>query len=185
MDMQVARKLFDQKVRKGIFNPVNRHLSLEPEDRMQTAVGLVWKLYAEHAADGEVLDDALLVHACRLRAIDWSRHLGPGGSKKDICDPRNKQERLTLEDIGYARWLKHDPTSAITSALDLGRWYNSLEEGDQELLELRVRGETLKGVGRALGKSTSWVFSRCKKLGEELAQYADASDGEQYAAAAE
>jgi hypothetical protein len=184
-----ARDAFALKVERGIFDPVARHLREDlRDDRLAEGVALTFEKYAKEAEQGVLLDDALLVHVCRLRATDLSRRVaGAGGChpKRDVYDPRNKLELVPSEDVGYARRLRHDPTLAITSALDLGRWFHALDVEDQELLRLRARGDTLGEIGRAIGRSTSWVFARCKRLGEELAENAGIGMEERFAAAAE
>jgi hypothetical protein len=52
-------------------------------------------MYARYAERGELLDDAILVHACRQRATDPSRyfvHCDGYKRKKDVLDPRNFME---------------------------------------------------------------------------------------------
>jgi hypothetical protein len=173
MDQEVARKMFDEKVRRGIFNPVFRHVPFDAEDRMQDALGLTWRLFAQHAADGELLDDALLVHSCRLRAIDLSRHVAGGCSKRDALDPRNRMvvELVHIDggDIGWAEPFDANPLKKIISALDLGLWVSGLDEQDRRLLELRMAGHTLEEIGGELDMSTSTVCKRCRELGQVLA----------------
>lgn len=173
MDQEVARKLFDEKVRRGIFNPVFRHVPFDAEDRMQDALGLTWRLFAQHAADGEVLDDALLVHCCRLRAIDPSRHVAGGSSKRDALDPRNRAvvELVNVDtgDLGWAEPFAANPQKKIISALDLAVWVSALDDADRRLLELRMAGHTLEEIGEELGVSTTTVCKRCRELGQALA----------------
>ena len=74
--------------------------------------------------------------------------------------------------LGRPAPLKHEPTPAITSAFDLGRWFHALDAEDQELLRRRARGDTFEELGCAMGRSTSRVFARREKLGEQLAENA-------------
>ena len=102
MDLQQARSAFENHVRSGMFKPVARHLQHDTEDRMQEGIGQTWRLYREQAERGHQADPALLVHACRLRAQDFSRTLANDRTQKlrDVCDPRNQAGgRVALLDI--------------------------------------------------------------------------------------
>lgn len=69
---------FENKIRRGIFNPVARFLPEEVrEDRLQDAIAQTWAMYERYAERGELLEDAILVHSCGLRATDPSRHYVP------------------------------------------------------------------------------------------------------------
>ena len=68
--------LFTDKVRRGIFKPVARHLTDEAtaEDRLQSAICMTWLMFARYAAERNVvLSDGILVHSCRQRAVDLDR----------------------------------------------------------------------------------------------------------------
>ncbi len=96
-----VKHLFDEKVRRGIFQPVARHLREDlVEDRLAEGVGMAFEQYVKSVAEGRPMDDGLLVHACHLRAIDLGRRLaGAGGSqpKRDVYDERHyKEGRLEL-----------------------------------------------------------------------------------------
>lgn len=171
------RAAFEEKVRRGIYDPIRRHLPVHvAEDRLQEGLGLTWKLFADHAEKGELLDDALLVHACRLRAVAPSRSVVPadGARKKDVYDERNrlsgKVALVPIDDIGYAEPFCANPTAKLDSALDLAAWLASVEPGDRELLELRVEGYGLPEIAEKTGWSTSTIFARLRKLGLELAE---------------
>ena len=75
MTQEEIRSSFDQKVRKGLFRPVARHiLSLaDAEDRLQEAVCMTYEMHARYAERGQVLDDAILVRSCKQRATDLGR----------------------------------------------------------------------------------------------------------------
>ena len=74
MTLESIRSSFDEKVRRGMSRPITRRLHADmAEDRSQEALALVYMQYRRHAEQGHVLDDALLVHAARLRAEDLSR----------------------------------------------------------------------------------------------------------------
>jgi len=151
------RAAFEDKIRRGIFKPIERHLHEDiREERMQEALGLTWRLYAEQAERGEILDDALLVHACKLRAIDLSRYVAQcdgGQRKRDVFDLRNylagRVEVLRLDglyeeedddgekhrlenkqekpvSIGFAEVRCNNPLRKIHSAIDLTAWLAQL-----------------------------------------------------------
>ena len=68
------------KVARGMFQPVARHLRTDiAEDRLTEGIAMAFETYAKSVAKGALLHDAILVHACRLRAGDVvPRHLrGP------------------------------------------------------------------------------------------------------------
>lgn len=195
MTNEEIRGKFEQKVRAGIFRPVIRFITAgDPEERLAEAVAMTFELYARKATAGVLLDDALLVHHCRLRAVDLGRHLVRGGQRaRDAMDPRNYHRgRLELlridglpgedgdfkgeEDgnviIGLADGLAHDPTPKIVSAIDLARWAETLREHDRALLAARYAGCTLSEMATAMDSSISGVFVRLKLLGGELAHRA-------------
>jgi hypothetical protein len=195
MTDQQINELFAEKVARGIFRPVLRHVSgHDPEERLAEAVALTFELFAGKARAGVLLDDALLVHHCRLRAIDLGRQLVRGGQRKrDAMDPRNfHQGRVELlrldgvpdEDgelpgeeqgdlvIGLAEGLADDPSAKLISAIDLERWAGSLPEVDRAVLSARYRGHTLQETAEAMDSSISAVFARLKRLGVELADRA-------------
>lgn len=178
-----ARDLFAAKVACGIFRPVARHLREDlREDRLAEGIGLTFEVYQRYAERGVFIDDALLVHACRLRAIDLGRHVAHGAqSKRDVLDERNYHEgkvevlHLGLEPgeddgwIGFAPQLNTNPTSHIVSAISLERWLSSLPPRDRLILSLRQAGHPRRGIGLQTGSSTSAVFQRLRELGTELA----------------
>jgi hypothetical protein len=185
MNLDSIRSSFDQKVRAGIFNPIRRHLASDiAEDRLQEGIGLTWAMYLRAAEQGKELDDALLVHSCRLRAADLGRFVAPadGHRKQDVFDLRNqREEKVALvplkaaehANIGFAERGNINPVMKILSAINLGKWLSGLEEQDRQMLELRAAGFTLEETGEKMGLSTSAVFSRCKRLGVELAEHAE------------
>ena len=195
MTTEEIREQFEKKVRAGIFRPVIRHITgNDPEERLAEAVAMTFELYARKAKAGVVLDDAVLVHHCRLRAIDLGRQLVKGGQRlRDAMDPRNfHRGRLELlridgipdedgdlhgeEDgnvvIGLADGLAQDPTPRIIGAIDLERWARTLPEGDRAVLAARYQGHTLQETAEAMDSSISAVFARLKRLGGELAHRA-------------
>ena len=190
MNLETIRSSFDQKIRSGMFKPITRRLHADmAEDRSQDALALVYEQYRRHAERGEILDDALLVHAARLRAEDLSRQIVPAGGKARkgcVMDLRNYIEgkveifrldkilhdREECELLGLADSLAANPVRKILSAIDLEAWIASLPEDDQVLLSLRMAGHRLKSIARRLGIRTERAWSRCRRLGHELAERA-------------
>jgi len=188
--LDTIRSSFNQKIRNGMFRPIVRRLHADiAEDRSQDALGLVYQQYVRHAEQGHILDDALLVHAARVRAEDLSRQVVLcGGKARKTCamDPRNyfegKTEVLRLDQLlqdkeecellGLAESLAANPLRKIVSAIDLEAWISSLPEDDQVLLSMRMAGHRLKSIARRLGIRTEKAWSRCQRLGHELAERA-------------
>jgi hypothetical protein len=184
MDLQAARTRFDDHIRRGIFAPIARHLGLDAADRMQEGMALTWKLYREHAERGHELDPALLVHACRLRAIDLSRNLANDRRQRlrDAYDPRNQAAgRVALlavdahgrgNALGMAGATCINPTTKLDSAIDLSAWLDTLTSGDRSLMELRAEGFTWKEAGAVMGMPLRSAYDRGHKLGIDLARRA-------------
>jgi hypothetical protein len=152
-------------------------------------LGLVYQQFVRHAEKGEILDDALLVYAARVRAEDLSRQVVlSGGQSRKTCamDPRNYfegrtevlrldqllQDKEECELLGLADSLTANPVRRIVSAIDLEAWISSLPDDDQVLLSMRMAGHRLKSIGKKLGLRTERVWSRCRQLGYELAERA-------------
>ncbi len=197
------RRAFEAKIRRGIFRPVERHLHEEiREERMQEALGLTWKLYIERAQRGEILDDALLVHVCRLKAIDLSRRVVESDHQplRDAFDVRNyfagrvevlrvggiheddildEGHRRDTEDrplsLGLAQMRCINPARNIHSAIDLTAWLADLPAEELHMLELRAEGYTLEETAATLGVSITTVFKTCRRLGLLLGEHADIS----------
>ncbi len=184
--------LFAQKVARGIFDPVARHITgNDREERLAEAVAMTFELFARKARAGVLLDDALLVHHCRLRAVDLGRQLVHGGQRKrDVMDPRNyhqgRVEVLHLDGLpdedgafpgeedlavhaALVDGLTRDPRPELDSALDLTSWLATLPAGDQAMLAARYEGRTLDEIAKVRGVTISPVFQRLKRLGAELA----------------
>jgi hypothetical protein len=190
MTLESIRSSFDEKVRRGMFRPITRRLHADmAEDRSQEALALVYEQYRRHAEQGHILDDALLVHAARLRAEDLSRTVvGCEGRAKKFCvmDVRNyidgKVEVLRFDKIvadhdeanmlGLAEAMAANPVRKLVSAIDLEAWLAGLSEDDQVLLSMRMAGHGWVEIGSALCISGSSAWSRCRNLGRELAERA-------------
>jgi DNA-directed RNA polymerase specialized sigma24 family protein len=190
--MQALQQQFSTLVERGAFESVRRHLTpIDQDDRMAEAIGQVWAMAARKAELGIKLDNALLVHAVKLRAIDHRRQLPRGGQpRRDALHLANfidgkvvvhRLDGLLDEDGEYtgegdtelqSAWLaasSADPATALASALDLRDWMARLPEEDQQLLTARFTGYTLGEMAVETNRSVSAVFARLKKLGAELA----------------
>jgi len=191
----VLKVEFGDKVQRRLFEPVRQLLHVEQDDRMQEGIGMTWEQYlGKEEKTGEVMDDALLVHVCRQKATDFSRHLvRRTHTLRDASDPRNyhlgRTELLHLDglpdedgayraegdtsiQLGLALHLSENPVEKLVSAIDLLDWLRSMEPEDLELLGLRQYGFTLEEIAKASGCSTTQVFSRLKALGLALADRA-------------
>jgi hypothetical protein len=190
MTLESIRSSFDEKIRRGRFKPIVRRLHADmAEDRSQEALALVYEQYRRHAEQGHILDDALLVHAARLRAEDLGRQIVPcdGVARKTcVMDVRNyidgKVEVLRLDKIvsdhdeanmlGLAEVMANNPARRIVSAIDLQAWLASLPDDDRALLSMRMAGHGWVEIGAALCISGSSAWSRCRNLGRALAERA-------------
>ena len=187
------RAAFNNKVRRGIFAPVARHLPSEiAEERLQDAVAQTYEMYRRYGLEKNiVVPDAVLVHFCRLRATDANRYFVPSAGycrRKCALDWRNfrdgRVEILHLDGaldadegsaegdrelLGLAQAECGASTRKIHSAIDLLDWLDGLVESDQQMLAGRMAGFTLQEVAGDIGVSLATVFARTKKLGKELA----------------
>ena len=168
------QKAFTEKVQKGIFNPIARVISFNIEDRLADAIGQTWAFYRRKADEGHLVDDALLVHHCKLRAIDLGRSVVPAGGWKcrDVMDPRahrsGKVEVVELED-GYAVEDGLSPGNKLNSAIDLESWLTNLNERDQAIIGCKLKGMNTSETARELGISITGAYQRERKLGRDLA----------------
>ncbi len=197
MNHQEINEEFERKVRRGIFKPVDRFISdrNEAEDRLQDAICATWKTYRRYATKkGKILDDALLVHACRLRAIDPGRRfVGASGTfcrNQDVLDPRVYQSGLATvlrldwedidegrngrhsEEVGLAREVADDPEDRWNSALDLRRWVGEQTFQAQSILARKMEGSTTKEVAHELRLPYLVTWRKEKALGADLASRA-------------
>jgi DNA-directed RNA polymerase specialized sigma24 family protein len=186
---------FTTLMERGAFEPVRRHLSpVDQDDRMAEAVGQVWALAARRAALDIKLDNALLVHAVKLRAIDHRRQLPRGGQpRRDVLHLANfidgrvivhRLDGLLDENQEFTRdgdtdlqsaWLaatSADPADQLASAIDLKGWLAGLDDADRLAVEARYSGMTLSEIATATGRSVSAVHGRLKTIGAELALHA-------------
>ena len=184
---------FTKKVKRGMFNPVQRHLT-DPtlaEDRLQDAICQTWRMYRSYALDkGKVLDDGILVHSCRQRATDLARAFVPAGGRQqslDVMSPvayrAGKVEVLRLDGINLENdndlpwcpqvgWAEEEalrPERNLNSALDLEAWLGDLTHRDRHLLEAKAAGIETTKTAADLDLPYGVAYRRGKELGKELA----------------
>ena len=197
MNQQEINEEFEDKVRRGIFNPVDRFITNrdEAEDRLQEAICQTWETYTRYATEkGKILDDALIVHRCRLFAIDQPRRFvkadGTHCRNQDVLDPRVYQTGLAVvlrldwdevdeghngrhsQEVGLAREVAADPTHKLNSALDLEKWIGELSHRDRHIMEAKWVGIETKQIAHDLDLSHATAWRIEKKLGYALAQRA-------------
>jgi hypothetical protein len=191
MNLETIRSSFDLKIRSGMFKPITRRLHADmAEDRAQEGLALTYEIYRQHALQGDVLDNALLVFSARVRAEDLGRNVVRcNGRARKFCvmDERNyhegKVEMLRLSGIladqqneenvlGLAEVLAANPVRKIVSAIDLQAWLAELSAEDRQLLSMRMAGCGWNEIGNELAISGSTAWARCRRLGYELAERA-------------
>lgn len=188
---ETLKEQFTRLLEKGAFDPVRRYLSpIDADDRLAEALGMVWALALRKAEAGIRLDDALIVHAVRLRAQDLRRQLPRGGqARRDVMHRANfidgKVEVLHLDGhmdedgdfaneedravhLAISQRTSRDPAPFLDSAIDLTAWLAELEDEDRTIVAARYAGESLKEIGAATGRSISATFSRLRCLGRDL-----------------
>ncbi len=188
MTQEDVNMAFEEKVKKRIFDPVSRFLTdaSTSEDRLQTALCLTWLMFSVYALNkGKILSDGILVHHCKLRAVDLDRNFCPADGRircQDVLDPRpfrdghvkvhrleHHREPDRASEIAYAEAMAIRPERKWNSALDLESWIEEQTSFDQVLLGKKMEGHTLSTIAEDLGVSLSVVDYRSKKLGHELA----------------
>ena len=194
MNQDEFRESFGNLVRRGAFKPVARHITgPDPEERLQDSICQTFEMAARYAERGQALDDAILVHSCRQRALDLKRRFvktDAQPARDALHRPNYTQGKVAVYRIdglvnpetgefiaqnevealvpGLATALQVNPQRDIISAVDLERFLNGLPEQDQALLEMRMAGSTLKESAEKLDLSISTVWARLKKLGLAL-----------------
>ena len=197
MNQQEINEEFEDKIKRGIFNPVARFITnrVEAEDLLQDAICSTWATYSRYATEkGKVLDDALLVHRCRLFAIDQGRRFvganDTRGRNQDVLDPRVYASGLAVvlrldwedvdeghsgrhsQEVGLAREVAADPTHKLNSALDLETWLGELSHRDRHLMEGTWVGVDARQLAHDLDLPHTTAWRRQQKLGHELARRA-------------
>jgi DNA-directed RNA polymerase specialized sigma24 family protein len=192
---ETLKQQFTRLVVNGAFDAVHRRLSsIDADDRLAEALGMVWALALRKSEAGIRLDDALVVHAVRLRAQDLRRQLPRGGqARRDVMHRSNSVDGRVevlhldglLDDDGdfaseedraihlaISQRTSRDPAPFLDSAIDLGAWLAQLEDDDRAIVAARYGGDSLKEIGAATGRSISGVFSRLRELGNAVADRA-------------
>ena len=195
MDQQQINEEFSDKIKRGIFNPVRRHIKIdhEAEDLWQDAVAQTWSMYSRYARDKDtVLDDAILVHSCRQRATDLGRRfvgtMGAHCTNQDVMDARAYRDGLvkvyklngTHDDeqidetdraieVSLAESLAVALEDQWISAIDLQRWVGEQCFQDQAILSGKMEGKTTKEIAHESHLPYIVTWRKEKALGQELA----------------
>ena len=194
MTTEELNQQFSDKVKRGIFRPVDRFISdrAEAEDRLQDSICQAWEMFVRYGTEKDkVLDDGILVHKCRLSATDKGRRFvkanGARCRNQDTLDPRAYQSALATvlrldwedvdegrngrrsEEVGLAREVAADPTHKLNSALDLEQWLGTLSHRDRHIMEGKWLGVTTRQIAHDLDLNylTAWRLE--KQLGRDLA----------------
>ena len=198
MTHEQANCAFTEKLEAGVLDKLPATITNEVhrEDRVAEAVALVWEAFSRKAVeDDEVMDDALMFHAARLRAVDYARHFVRRGRRRclDVLDPRayhrghvevhhiDLQRETDLQcpsdhlDVLAAagRVNRITPEQEAAFRLDGRSFLDELPETDRELLSRRAAGEKLAGIGSKLGWSTTKTCRRLKALELEYRRHFD------------
>lgn len=194
MDQEKINEEFNDKVCRGIFNPVRRQIKIdhEAEDRWQDAVAQTWWMYSRYAREKDtVLCDAILVHSCRQRATDLERFFVPAeGTRRcqDTMDPRAYRDgHVTIYqlngthddeqadetdrsiDAALTESLAVAPEDQWISAIDLQTWVGDQTFQDQEILAGKMEGRGTKDVAHKLHLPYMATWRKEKALGHKLA----------------
>lgn len=194
VDENDIKEKFGIMVKKGVFKSVARFISSDTEERLAEGIAQVFELYRRNALQGVELEPAILVCACRRRAVDLSRHLAKGSNKlTDVMSPRAfHQGRVELlhvdglpgddgevdgegdHEIEATVFDRENanPTVTIISTISLGEWLAKLTDEDVRLVALRLQGHGLVEIASEVGKAVSTVCHRLQQLGEDLAAHA-------------
>ncbi len=196
-----VNEAFTAKFNAGMFHPIQRHVTNhpDPDDRFGEGVAVAWDFYRRKAEQDEIVDDALLVHAAKMGAIDYThRWVGGTGRRRDVmnelCYFLGETEILRLDGIGddeeglhktgnehgiqnYLDTISFEATrnveAHLVSGLDLGRWMDEQAENDQTMLAMRQVGHSLAETAGAVGCSVSKTSRRLLDLGLDLAEAAE------------
>ena len=192
----LVHRQFDRLMRRGAFNPIRRFLTgTDADDRLAEGVAMSYEAALRKADQGVLLDDAIVILAARLRAIDIRRGFVKGGQpRRDALHRANYTDGRTevfhidgFEDEadGWPRegdvdlqiaWLAAtslEPAEQLTAAVDLDSWLTGLPTADRELLAGRLAGYSLQELASHTDRSITSVFQRLRDLGTDLAHHAD------------
>ncbi len=165
-------EIFGEKVRRGLFAPVARHVYdyPDPEDRLQDAIAQTWMLYRRNALErGQILSDAVLTVACKRYARDYRSRFVPGERCKraeDVLDPRAVRYgvRLTSDDAASTR---DDPDLSLAYQALRGE----LGDLDRDVLDGLLDGRTTRDLGAELNLSSSSVTRRTAFIRAKAAKH--------------
>jgi hypothetical protein len=192
---EALHEQFTNLIEQGAFDRLRRYVtSTDQDDRMAEAIGQTWAMAARKAELGIKMDNALIVHAVKLRAIDHRRQLPRGGQPRrdalhfsNFVDGKVEIHRIDglLDDDGnftrecdnllQVAWLAAtslDPADQLASAIDIDAWLTSLDDADRELLAGRLAGFSLQELASRTNRSITSVFTRLRDLGGDLATFA-------------
>jgi hypothetical protein len=192
---EALHEQFTNLIERGAFDRLRRYVTTnDQDDRLAEAIGQVWAMASRKAALGIRMDNALVVHAVKLRAIDHRRHLARGGQPRrdalhfsNFVDGKVEIHRIDglLDDDGnftrecdnvlQVAWLAAtslDPADQLASAIDIDAWLASLDDADRELLAGRMAGFSLQELASRSDRSITSVFQRLRDLGADLAAHA-------------
>jgi hypothetical protein len=193
--VEQVQQQFSSLMQKGAFEPIRRFLTgADADDRLAEGIAMVYETAVRKAAQGVAMDDALVVYAARLRAIEIRREFVKGRQpRRDALHRANYTDGRTevfhidgFEDesgawpregdvglqVAWSSALTHDPAAEILSALDLDGWLNTLATADQALLADRLAGRSLQEIAWRSDRSITSVFQRLRVLGAGLARQA-------------
>lgn len=193
--VEQVQEQFAGLMARRAFEPVRRHLTgSDADDRLAEGIGMAFEMAMRKAQQGVRLDDALLVHAVRLRAVEIRRQFVKGGQpRRDALHRANYTDGRTevfhidgFEDEDgvwsregdvalHAIWFaaaSWNPELILAAAVDLKNWLVSIGQEDRHMLAARLAGYSLQEIASKTDRSTSAVFARLRVLGTELAQRA-------------
>ena len=189
MTLEEANCAFTEKLLSGVLDKLPAMVTNEihREDRVAEATALTWETFTRKAVEDDlVMDDALIFHAAKLRAVDYGRRFVRNGGRprQDVHDPRAyhlglvEVHRIDLQheadldcpadhiDVLAAAGKVNRTTPEAEAAfrVDGRSFLAELPETDRELLSRRAAGETQGAIGVELGWSTTTVCRRLKHL---------------------
>lgn len=193
--VEQVQQQFSALMQKGAFEPIRRFLTgADADDRLAEGIAMTYETALRKAEQGVAMDDALVVYAARLRAIEIRREFVKGRQpRRDVmCHANYVDNRVQVlhldgfEDesdgwpregdvglqVGWAAALTDDPTEKLDSALDLAAWLATLNIRDRRLLADRLAGMSLQEVAQRADVSLTRAFQRLRQLGGELATHA-------------
>jgi len=190
-----VNETFTEKIERGIFHPVLRHLTRlqDAEDRYQDALCRIWQDYRSAALRGIPVDDAALVCGLRRKCFDVTHRFSSEcgrGMRRDVMgamainldgleilrldggyDDDDADRPLSFIDDVSAERQSH-LEDHLVSALDLDQWTAGLAAADKAIITGKFIGRTDLESARRLRCGLSTVNRKARRLGLELAQRA-------------